>query len=593
VILFQYKRIDKSLICELRDKIRAGTSIVLLGPRYGGKRYVADHLRLGMEKDPVGPVLSLRFLSDPPVANREQVRRVICSETARAGGNFEPKSPDGELLAPIDALHSQLAKKIVLFAANVDAMAHHLARSFLADLQKRIHDHAVVAFLTAESDFGEITHGPGSEFNCAEYYVLQGFAEDEFGDFLRDYAGAIHLQFTDPDAACHLLWERTGGNLYLLRLLLATVQETRVRRPEIRDTPVGVEELRVSPDPAGIPGVSWTHVLRHAAQLVDREPGCWEDLDRLIRDEPVEVGLAEGSPGPLELAGVAIRTKGRLEFSSPLMADFIRKRYSDVHFGDLYARDSDWDKAFARYSHRPPEERLRPASIEDRVETETTVNALSAALHSAAPGGPFPVMRLFAQGCRLVLGFPEVVFWHHGRGWEPLKVEGDDSGQAPVERIKRILPPGDVVSPDWLPVPSEWSRCAAAMILEALPSDQRWAVTVSDLGQETVISRERERLLRDLFRHFRQAQAHAVGVVRDRERLQTRDRHIEIINSVFSSLGGDVQDAGQVLRMAARGLRTLGYRRVLFCLVDPQRKRIKGVLDFGTREKLPGFARQK
>jgi signal transduction histidine kinase len=44
-------------------------------------------------------------------------------------------------------------------------------------------------------------------------------------------------------------------------------------------------------------------------------------------------------------------------------------------------------------------------------------------------------------------------------------------------------------------------------------------------------------------------------------------------------LGQDVLNVGDIMQRAAEGLRALGYRRIVFCLVDPKNQRVEGVLD--------------
>jgi len=575
---FHYRPIGQKLFAELTETIQRGESVVLLGARYGGKRYTIDRLHALLQQSTAAPLVKLRLLTEPPLRNRRQLHELILAAVRQADPGSDPNLTAAEdILAPIDSLPEP--ERPILLASNVDGIAHHLARSFLQSVRNRVESKRLVAVLTGESNFRGLVHGPDSEFNCANQYVLQGFAEEEFAHFLSGYIGALHLRFEQPEQASHRLWERTGGSIYLLRLLLASVQESRARRSSAEDRPVSIDEIEAFSESTGIPGVYWVHVFRHAIQLIDRDPACWSDLEQLVAGKAVEVGLSSGPPGPLELAGLAVRRNRHLEFASPLMKDFINKRFDDLHFGDLHAWNSDWDKAFAHYRRLSADERLRPADIEDRADAEATISALCASLHSAAPDGAFSVMRLFAEGCRLILGFREVFFWQREKGWGLLDVEGYDPALPPPEDLKGILPSGEAPSPDWLPIPWPWSRCAAAMLLEAPRPGQRWAVTVSDLEGHTVVSHEREHLLRELFRHFRQAQEHAVEVEQDRVRLEVRDKHVDILNAIFDSLGRDVLDAGQVLAMAARGLRTLGYGRVLFCLVDPKRERIQGVLD--------------
>jgi signal transduction histidine kinase/PAS domain-containing protein len=118
-----------------------------------------------------------------------------------------------------------------------------------------------------------------------------------------------------------------------------------------------------------------------------------------------------------------------------------------------------------------------------------------------------------------------------------------------------------------------------AAVLQSIRSDQLSAVIVGDFQQRTTISRERFRLLKELFDHFIEAHNHAAVVEKDRLRLILRNHHVEIVNSIFDSLGSKILNVGDVLARAAQGLRNLGYRRVGFCLVDPKAQRIQGVVD--------------
>ncbi len=320
MVPFHYRRIDQAFIQELRDKICNAESVVLLGPRYCGKRYLLDRLDELLKVSAVGPVLPLRILADEPLTDASRVRQLLAEAVRRAGGQDAEAPAGGGLLAPIDDLWQRDGKPVVLLASNVDAMAHHLARSFLQDVRTRVEQKRLIVVLTGELNFSELVHGPGSEFNCANQYVLQGFALDEFSGFLSHYARALHLHFQSPESACRALWEITGGSVYLLRLLLAGVQESRARRPDCDDAPVSISEITGFPGFTGIPGVYWMHVFAYAIQLIDRDPPCWIDLERLIRGEDVAVPISSGPPGPLELAGVALRNNGRLDWLRPSCA---------------------------------------------------------------------------------------------------------------------------------------------------------------------------------------------------------------------------------------------------------------------------------
>jgi len=52
-----------------------------------------------------------------------------------------------------------------------------------------------------------------------------------------------------------------------------------------------------------------------------------------------------------------------------------------------------------------------------------------------------------------------------------------------------------------------------------------------------------------------------------------------ISQEVIEALGGQILDVDGVLKSAAKGLRSLGYRRVFFSLIDPKERFIRGAWD--------------
>ena len=261
------------------------------------------------------------------------------------------------------------------------------------------------------------------------------------------------------------------------------------------------------------------------------------------------------------------------------MANFIRHYYDDRCFGDLYAGDGQWDMAFKKYSFLGPQEKIRPLNIEDRVKVEETLNAFCSSLHLAATVNIDAVKDLFTQGCLHILGFQEITFWEYNNGWHfqpmtesPVKIDIKDN-------VLKILPPMPPMLRGLLPMPDPWNEDALCVLLPPLRANQCGAVVMSTFEKEKAISRERGSLARKLIHHFVDAYTHAVSVEKNTMRLRVRDQHIAIINSIFDSLGSRILNVDQAIAMAARGLRNLGYKRVLFSLVDPEGKRIQAVLD--------------
>jgi len=586
---FQYKRISKSFIEELSDRVQIGESAVLLGPRYGGKRHVMFRVRSLLKTTESNPIVQIRFLAESPVATAQQAMSLISAAVTNAGFNLQRSEDSGEnLFQSIDELYDQTKCPIVLFAANIDSLAHHLARRFLQGIRKRVESGEIVAILSGEDDLRDLVYGPNSEFACANQFVLQGYSKDEFDDYLNRYVRQLHLTFDSFPEASARIWTITGGNTYTIRLVLWDLIETRARSDASPNEIIPYENIRTSLNMVGIPGVYGSHVFRHATELIARDSECWRDLELLIAGEPAFIGIKDYSPSLLELAGVAFREirpeGGELRFTSPLMEQFVTRYYDDRRFGDLYAAMGRWDEAFERYSRLEPEATMRPSGANDRGEVEATINALCASLYSEATKDISAVKELFERGCHCVLGFPEVSFWHYNtwersRGWE---LQDSDNAAFTVDtadKIASLLGVGGKLSPGLLPLSESLDKYCVAAILPALRSDQQVAVVVSDLERRAVISRERDRLLKQLLHHFVESYSHAVLVDGLQVRLRVRDKHMEVMNSILDSWGSSFLDVHHVLKMAARGLRTLQYSRVLFCLVDPGRQRIRGIID--------------
>ena len=227
---FHYSRISQAFIKELAERVLGGESVVLLGPRYGGKRYTMSHLRALLQDAGVAPLVQMKLLRETPVTTEQEAVELMMQAIADAGlnsGHTEHASDD--LFEPIDRLSSESGKPVILLAANVDGMAHHVARCFLEGVRTRVESGRLVAVLSGEDDFRDLVHGPQSEFNCANQFVLQGFAEDEFNHVVCEYARPFHIEFESPQEASRHLYQLTGGNIYLLRQLLWAVVESRAR----------------------------------------------------------------------------------------------------------------------------------------------------------------------------------------------------------------------------------------------------------------------------------------------------------------------------------------------------------------------------
>jgi signal transduction histidine kinase/GAF domain-containing protein len=577
-IPFQYHFISTHFIAKLCELVLAGESTVLLGARYVGKRQVMFRINRYLSEAQAGPVVWIKFLNDHPVSTGLHARALIERAVIAAEPSLEMHGPSDDLLDGIDELYRHTGKRVVLMAANVDGMAHHLARRFLQGIRKRVQDGQLVVVLSGEDDFRDLVYGPNSEFNCANQFVLQGFAEDEFNDYIDRYLALLREDFKLSSEMRQEFWRRTGGSGYLMSMVLGKLIEDHVRATN-QGVKFEVIEIPTSLKKAGISGIFGAHEFSHATGLISREPNCWDDLERMINGKTVRVVGENNPPSRLELAGVATRQGNQLLFASELMQNYVRDHYDNRRFGDLYASAGMWERAFERYARLSLEETMRPSGADDKATIEGTVNALCSALHSEAARGVESLQNLFVKGCRYLLGFRDITFWKSEAEWEPLPLKGFTPKREALEEIANLFPQDRSLKPGLLRFRGSLDKCSIAAILPTLGQDDRGAVVIGDFEKRTVISLERARLARKVLGHFISAYSHAIDVEKVEQRLQVRNEHIEIINSIFDVLGSEVINARQVIVMAATKLRRLGYSRVLFCLVDPKHKRIQGVWD--------------
>lgn len=600
---FSYHYISKPFVADLAQRISDGEGVIMLGPRYGGKRYVMSRLYDFIQKSDLGPCVRIRLLDDLRLSTTERVVESVRRAVHKARGGDDPESEAAtgdDLLSPLKGLAAAHPNKpVFLFATNVDGMSHHLARRFLQEVSMLYQDKQLIPVMSGEDDFRELVHGPNSEFSCANQYVLQGYVEEEFRIFLDHYLKYLRLKLEAPEAVCRHMWELTGSNLYILRIILWALIHNRARGYVSPSKPVTLEEIPSEVRLTGIPGAYGEHIFRHAVQLISREPERWEELARLIDGEALPA-FPNDVPNRLELAGIAVREESgddtHLRFSSPVMKTFIKRYYDARRFGDLYAAVGRWDEAFGYYSRIEEEDRVRPSGTDDRADVEATVTALCSSFYSEVAGreeegrvdtagGPVPepairlVKERFAKGCHYVLGFSEVTFWQRDvwqspGGWRYETPDTLPPGTAELDNITRILSAvadrhAHVITPE-----EPLRRYAAGALLPVRLNKQE-AVVVSGFRNGNVISQEREKLTRRVLGEFIRAYDHAVDIDNFRLRHRLREKQFNLMSRIFDELGTYGLTVHSLLEKAAVELRRSEFRRrVMFCLVDDTRNHI-------------------
>jgi PAS domain-containing protein len=606
MVPFNYREISQALVAELGEGLSRGDSFVLLGPRFVGKRHIINGLHHVLEAQNGAPVIRLKFLSDATISSEEQVRKQFdeaIPQRYKRKARLKGRGAADQLFGPLDDLRASLGaspkgaatRRVYLFASNIDSLPPHMVRSFLRGVRRRIESGWLVVMLSGEDDLQHFVQTAPGGFTCTHQYVLKGFDLPEFRRNLMLYLNKLDPQFEEPaEPVVRRLFDLTGGNLYSMRMALWGLLERRVREEESLGMPLSVEDLPQSLNLVGIPNVYGAHVFRHGTQLIAFDRECWGRLEDLIRDGRVDIGVGEGAPTTLEMAGIAVRDVGKggasLRYASLLQKDFVQKYYDARRLGDLYASASDWEAAFARYERVPEERRIRPAGINDLAHVQGAVHSLCSSLfvevakHTAPLKGLEAVKKHFTKGSHYVLGFSEISFWERSQsrgaaGWQYAGTEGWLPDEEVRLQIQSLLPSDPKAAAGECPLHAPESEYALARILPTMSEDSQVAVVLSDLNKRVAISRQRAELSKVLLEHLADAYVHAHKVSEALERRKTRDRHVNTMKSIFDSLGSDVKDVRHVLDKAAEGLGKLGYSRALFSLVNAEEEKIEGILE--------------
>jgi len=542
------------------------------------------------------PIIDLELLVEPEITTEVQAEELLRLALVNAGVETAPQTPARTgLFHAIEEASGHRQWPLILFASNVDGMTYQLAQLFLQGIRVQVEAGKLIAILSGERDFRDLVYGPTSQFTCANQFVIQGYDQDEFRKYFLQHSRDLKVEFESPETAASQLWQLSGGNIHTLKTLLLWLVEKRASLSgqegyKVKDADVVSSEVIDVFSRLEGPLAS---LYYRTTQLVAEEPHCWNDLMTLIRNERAPLGWENHEPTQLELAGIAVRegttSDLQFQFASPLMSSFIRRYYDDRRFGNLYSGAGEWAKAFEQYHLLDPEKTIQPSSFNERAEVRATIGALCSSLYSESTKHPNAgqclesMKDLLATGAKYLLGFNEISFWSYDpwrrdMGWQLIGPDTFAPRDAERQEIKAALPANLKPNEQWQ-FAAPWNQFALVAFLPAIREDHLVAVVISELQKRAAISRERERLGTTLLYHFAEAYAHASADYALQIRLRVRDQHVSTMNSIFNALGSDVQDVGQVLVMAAKGLKELEYKRVLFSLVDPEEQRIQGFLD--------------
>lgn len=553
MITARHTHVDQDLVSEIFDKMHGGHSAVVLGHRYNGKTVLIRHLRTRLER--AGFAV-------------ERISGEKLDAEARSG-RAEPRAAEHQF---DDWLEKHEGRKSwVLIASDVDALPAASARGLLERIRTRADCGRLVALVTGQLDLRNHIQGPKAELTNFDHYLAQGLSEAESARFAADLLREVHLPPDFEGAAQDVIWRLAGGNTFLMRSILWATSERRNKgNPDAASGPVTADEILESVEKFSFDASEY--MVTNAERLIQRDAECWPRLESLITSGQAPIAHNVTMGGALTLSGVAVRRDDTLYWASELMKRLILRRFYPVSkIADLYARGGKWAEAFAKYETLIGTPQPRPYNRDDYADVVANVDALAASLYVEAAKGIQATRSRFADGCRWLLGIPEVHFWKWTGGWKhdltsPARLSPAVSGAA-LEILPDDMQAG-------FSVPQHWAYCVAGKTLTGVRPDLREAVLLGDFETREPLA-ERQKLLDRLLPHFVAAHDHAVAAERAKQRLQTRNRHSLIVTSIHEAMGTDFTDVGQVIGKASTSLRELGYEHVRFHLVDSDRQKIQ------------------
>jgi signal transduction histidine kinase/GAF domain-containing protein len=583
MINYRYVKVGPALFQNVAELVERGDSVVLLAPRFGGKRYSTKRISRILGERGSGLVASIR--ADDEIDSPERFAAALTSSLESDGG--QPACGGDPLFGRLDAFWERHQRRAVLLASHVDGLRHDIAQQFLEGVRVRVEARQLVVVLGGDQSLRYLVHGPNSEFNCADQFVLQGFEWSEFHAWLEQYCRVLNMRVT-PEVGREF-FEQAGGSLYVLRALLWQALDARGKHGDGGAICLTAEDARKRIRLEWATTAADAAVFRHGIECVARDPSCWADLEHLI--EGTECLPVRGyGPGSLEMSGFAVRQGGSICLASPAIEDFVRSYYDPRRLADLYATNGEWKEAFGRYEKLPEPQWTRPLSSGDRDELKSVLHSLSAEIAEAAKTGTELVAKLTAQGMTLLLGLSEMTFWRFGEGWELEREVWGRLAETDRYDLARAFPSSPQNVSRLLDLPDTSSRLAVAATVRVFDDTKPRVVVLSGMASQKALSRERQKAAEELLKIFLAAYEHASEIQSLREQKSIRQRHVEILNAILDAIGIEILDVQYVIKAAARELRKLGYRRVHCCMVDPERKWIRGVWDDSDQKPLIDLA---
>lgn len=569
---FEYPRIGRELVDSLAGTLTGGGSVLVLGGRNVGKRYLIRQLH-GRVAEQGAKIGVASFLD----AAEENEPHGSATDRFLRGIDCLPPRPS----AVLDWCRSQCLPGVqgstVLLLANLDSLPDHELEELVVGL-KESRLGGVLA--TGEARGVELFHGPKAIWRADRKLIVSGFAREEFSGFARNYLDHMKIPTRDPEGVIEALFERTGGNIYFLRVLLWVAFDRWASSEGSEADAIDPSDL---PRHALASQIPWNHYLRYVTRLIGYRPEIWGRLQELLRFR--DVAADPDGPDLLELTGIPVREGNRLTLPGWVSSRFLELHYDAQKFADLHAGRGDWGQAFDLLQGLGDDRKPRPTGVDDIPDAGYMIKRLVASLHEEVVKGPERLRERFQDGCRLLLGFSEVDFWSKG-----------PSPEAPWQNLDTEEP-----APDWLapilarPARPREGRGVRALLYPVPPAEEKrtvvakvssehpalaMAVSVRDPSAHRKLADVRLEMLRELLDGFLAAYRHALRDERVSVRSHYRHQRDAVVTKILGGLGTEFLTIKGAVELAARTLREdLGYGRVMVALRTPDGKGLRGFVE--------------
>jgi len=386
-IQYRYCELGETLADELLLHVHRGESFVLLGYQGVGKRHALAILGSRLERENV-PHLVVFLRDNHIIVTEAELLKALKMRLRhfRCDGITEALSGATTLADWFHRLGERTEGNCLPIGfANIDWLADPLKEQFLTLVRNSVQMRRLVVGITGESLLARTLAKETSPFQCAYQFVLTGYNRETSRKFFMKRVSAYGLRFSDSkepswnaETAFECLYQRTGGNITLLRAILWELSEHRLRFDSELESDWGIRRFDVEQgyfDHTSIhlfglrpfqaaKSLIQEHrdALLRLEQLLDRiQAACDQGLDPEIASTATSIPAECDTPEPLELMGIVKRDPetNHLVFSSSYVAEFAIHYFSWTCRGDFHAKQGNWQEAFERYKKVKVPERLR------------------------------------------------------------------------------------------------------------------------------------------------------------------------------------------------------------------------------------------